>query len=518
MKNLLKYGTMVMAIVFVLISCDTDPNELGGEFLGIDIDNTIIEQDFEAIAFSAPSNPVQTNNFPSVQLGTYFDPLYGQSTFEFVSQLSLSRTGIDFSRNAEFKSVVLSIPYFSTSQGVVDEVTSYVLDSIYGNEGIDLQVYRSNYFLNSFDINNVDQAAAYYSDLGDVVDDNKGNAIEFLIGDPGLETTTTTIENFVPSPSEIQITKTVEGVETVTERLSPRLRLNLTTDFWKDLLVGSDGMLKFSSNSDFQNAFRGLYFKVIAASGDGNLSYLNLNGANININYISRFIDVNDTDGDGDTTEEISVDSSFDINITGNRVVFVNNEFPEPIQTVITNSFNPNTGSERLYLKGGPGVISFIDLFGDEDVLTELKAKNALINEANLEFYVDQAAFPIGTEASVEPESILLYDVVRRVPIGFGVLDRDSTSKRGVKYKIRITQYITDILSGAIDNNRLGLYVTQNVTLAGNSKVKNQVQPLVIESMPTGSAISHEGTVLHGNLSGDPAKRLKLKVFYTETN
>jgi hypothetical protein len=528
MKNLLKYGTMVMAVVFVLISCDTDPNELGGEFLGIDIDGTIVEQDFEAKAFSAPLNAVQTNRFPSVQLGTYSDPIYGQSAYEFVSQLSLSRVGIDFSQNAEFKSVVLSIPYFSRLQGVVDEKTTYVLDSVYGNEGINLQIYRSNYFLNSFDINNVDQAAAYYSDLGDLVDANKGDAIEFLIGDPGTQTTATTLENFTPSPLEIQILETVEGAETVQERLSPRLRLNLATDFWKNLLVGVDGILKFSSDSDFQNAFRGLYFKVSGTTGNGNLSHLNLNGANITINYVSRFIDVNDADGDGDTTEEIVIDSSFEINITGNRVVFVDHEFPGTIQTAITNSFNPETGSERLYLKGGPGAISFIDLFGvdndndgEAEGLTELRAKNALINEANLEFYVDQSAFPEGTDASVEPESVLLYDVVRGITIGFGVLERDSTTKKGVKYKIRITQHITDILSGAIDNNRLGLYVTQNASLPGNSKVKNQVQPVVIESVPTGSAISHEGTVLYGNLSrndDDPSKRLKLKIFFTETN
>ena len=77
MKNFLKYGTMVIAIVFVLISCDTDPTELGSEFLGIDINNIIVEEDFDVTAYSAGLNPVQTNNFSSVQLGIYDDPIYG---------------------------------------------------------------------------------------------------------------------------------------------------------------------------------------------------------------------------------------------------------------------------------------------------------------------------------------------------------------------------------------------------------------------------------------------------------
>ena len=84
MKNLLKYGTMVIAIVFVLTSCDNDPTELGSDFLGIDVDNTIIEEDFDVIAFSANLNPVQTNNLGSVQLGTYNDPIYGTTKHEFV--------------------------------------------------------------------------------------------------------------------------------------------------------------------------------------------------------------------------------------------------------------------------------------------------------------------------------------------------------------------------------------------------------------------------------------------------
>ncbi|WP_194851489.1 DUF4270 domain-containing protein [Nonlabens antarcticus] len=537
MKNLLKYGTMVMAIVFVLISCDTDPNELGGDFLGIDIDGTISEQDFDVKAFSAPVNAVQTNNFRSVQLGTYSDPLYGKTTYDFVSQLSLSRTGINFSENPEFKSVILSIPYYSRPQGVVSEKTTYVLDSVYGDQSIDIQIFRNKYFLNSFDINDVEQSAAYYSDLGEVINTSKGAAIEFLTGTPGNETSSSTLKNFIPSPLEIEINQTVDGVTSVRERLSPRLRLNLAPDFWKSLLVGADGMLNFSSDSDFQNAFRGLYFKVVGARGDGNFAHLNLNGASITINYVSKFIDVNDTDGDGDITEEIEVDSSFDLNITGNRAVLLDQNIPANVQNDIDDSFDPVNGSSKLYLKGGPGAMTFIDLFGPDndndgeaDALTDLISKNVLINEANIEFYVDQSVVPGGDS---EPERILIYDYVTRSlladfdisPNGassnfnhLGRLERNSSTGKGEKYKIKLTGHITQIINGDLDNNRLALVVSQNVGILGFSKVKNQTLPLEIKEIPVSAGISHEGTVLHGNLSNNPAKRLKLKIFYTETN
>ena len=37
---------------------------------------------------------------------------------------------------------------------------------------------------------------------------------------------------------------------------------------------------------------------------------------------------------------------------------------PNPLETQIANSFDPVNGSDRLYLKGGPGAVAVIDLFG----------------------------------------------------------------------------------------------------------------------------------------------------------
>jgi hypothetical protein len=182
--------------------------------------------------------------------------------------------------------------------------------------------------------------------------------------------------------------------------------------------------------------------------------------------------------------------------------------------------------------------MTFIDLFGPDndnngeaDALTELKSKNVLVNEANLEFYVDESSVE---EGASEPERILIYDFVTGNLLAdfeisqngasqnfshLGRLETDSDGNR--KYKIRLTNHIARILEDRIDNNRLALVVSQNVTLLGFSKVENQTQPISVMEIPTSAAISHEGTVLYGNLSrndDDPSKRLKLKIFFTETN
>ena len=535
MNKLLKYGTMVLAIVFVLVSCDTDPTELGSDFLGIDIDGTIVQQDFEAKAFSAPLNPVQTNNFPSVQLGTYTDPIYGETKYEFLAQLNLSSPGIDFGIDPVLDSVVLEIPYFSTRVGVNGEEALYSLDSVYGSGAIDIKIFENEYFLANFDSNDVDQIATYYSDFGEVLTGNIGAEILPLADANGSSDLT----GFKPSAEEVRLeTTNQENIVQVTGRKSPRLRQRLEPTYWENKIINlGAGDSRLASNSNFQNYFRGLYFQAIKRPlEEGVLTYMNLNDAVITLHYNSTYVDVSDLDGDGDTQDTFELSSTFELNMRGSRVVLTESDVPQEIQTAIDNSYNPANGSDRLYVKGGEaGAITFIDLFGPDadadgeaDALTLLRSKNVLVNEANLEFYVDQLKVPSG---STEPERILIYDFVTGRYLadfelsGSGInsnishLGRLEISNNGDrKYKIRLTNHISQVLAGNTSNNRLALVVSQNVSLLGNSKVKQQTQPLKVEALPISAAISHEGTILHGNLSEDPTKRLKLKVFYTEPN
>lgn len=96
-----------------------------------------------------------------------------------------------------------------------------------------------------------------------------------------------------------------------------------------------------------------------------------------------------------------------------------------------------------------------------------------------------------------------------------GRISRDS-GKNGEFYKIRITQYILNILKGEIENTKLGLSVSQNVNIITSAigdtpTTKNEI-------IPSSSIVSHEGTVLYGNGVNVPeSKRLKLDIFYTSS-
>ncbi|MEM9680768.1 MAG: DUF4270 family protein, partial [Bacteroidota bacterium] len=223
-------------------------------------------------------------------------------------------------------------------------------------------------------------------------------------------------------------------------------------------------------------------------------------------------------------------------------VNFITNNFDSSIMSAIQSSNDQVNGEENLYLKGGQGSMALIDLFGKDldgngepDSLTALKEKNWIINDASLVFHVNQDIVDDGSGIP-EPERILIFDLennsvladyqlngriaaLNEATTHLGRLERvdnSSETSDGVSYKIRLTEHINNIRSGDSENVRLGLVVSQNVTLLSNSSVQNQTSPISIESIPTSAAYSHEGTVLYGNLASDPDKRLKLEVHYTE--
>jgi len=50
--------------------------------------------------------------------------------------------------------------------------------------------------------------------------------------------------------------------------------------------------------------------------------------------------------------------------------------------------------------------------------------------------------------------------------------------------------------------------------------VLNTISPTrnYTEQVPSSSVMSHQGTILHGNTSADLTKRLKLQIYYTDSN
>ncbi|TBV28123.1 DUF4270 domain-containing protein [Meridianimaribacter sp. CL38] len=529
-KFALKYIAILTVLISSFIACDKDFASIDSDIINGDnathFNSSQIQ--YDVIAYNKKLPPVQTNNLPVNPFGVYNDPVYGRTTASFVTQLNISTLDPDFGENIELDSVVLTIPYFSTATEVnSDGSTSYKLDSLYSNNYIDLSIYESNYFLRDFDpTSEFDITQRYYSNASTSSSDLI-NPVEFEGQLLYFE------ENFQPSPDQIVLKEENEdGEMEISDRLQPALRIKLDNAYWQEKILDKEGEPELTNQNNFSDYFRGLYFKAEAVGGDGNFLLLNLASSNANITLHYTKDPISD---DGDR-----IASTYTIDFSGNRFNILENEYTIPL-----DDGDAVNGDEKLYLKGGEGSMAIINLFngdenGDSPELEEFKSNNWLINEANLVFYVDQDMM-IG-DNETEPDRVYLYDLKNQTPLidyyydltnttypllskanHLGALQREDTGSddlgKGIKYKIRITEHINNILLNDSTNVKLGLTVSSNVDFENNTvQYSFQTDDEDFNRIPGSSIICPEGTVLFGNNTTNEEKKVYLEIFYTEPN
>ncbi|MAP53611.1 MAG: hypothetical protein CL605_01785 [Altibacter sp.] len=528
-KNLLPKFTAILLSIIALSSCEEDLSPINSEIIGEQNFNSDLYVTDNLVAFSRKLFPVQTNNLPSYQLGIYNNEIYGRSTVNLLSQVTMELPNPEFGDSTELEKVYLYIPFFSTST-VSDEVTTYELDSVYGDAPINITLYESNYFLRDFDPNsNFEEPQKYYSNQGPLFE----NFLGPVIG---------TVEEFTPSADEIIAVEDDPATEEdEEERLPPGLRVELPIEFFKEKILDKEGEPELLNNNNFKNYFRGIYFKVTSSSNEGNLFLFNAAAARITLEYTFKTMGA---DPDAERN-----DASFELSLKGINVNTFDNELNPDIASQLLTPDVEN-GEENLYLRGGDGIISVIDLFGDvdnkkilngvlvdgqngvPDELDSLRVENWLINEANLIFYVDQSKIPGG---ATEPERLVIFNItegtlladydfdptVGEAPVNavvdhLGRLERGS-DENGDFYKIRITTHLSNVIRRDSLNVPLGIMVTQNVLVTDFQDLENTQSP-GIDKVPAATILSPQGTVLFGNNTANSEKRLKLQIYYTKPN
>ncbi|MFC0603241.1 DUF4270 domain-containing protein [Winogradskyella pulchriflava] len=559
--------SVFVLIVSSFIACDKDFATLESDIINQDIATnfdilSLSETNpalTEVITKTEALDPVQTNGVGFSALGLY-DDIYGRVSSSFVAQLTLSTYAPTFGDEAVIDSVVLSIPYYGSITDI-DEDGNYTfdVDSILPEASsynpIKLSLYESSYFIRDFDPNaEFNEEQVYYS--------NKYASSSEMISDASLMSNE--LSMLMPSPDPVNhVTLDAngnldindrgfiltelddEGETQVTSRQFPGIRLKLDPQFWKEKILDKEGDAVLSNANNFLEYFRGIYFKAEPVNDDG--SYLLLNTASTNSNitiYYTRLTP--STTDDPDETEQ----TSFTLNFGGNRINFLENSFDNESFEDLSEE-----GSSRVYLKGGEGTIGRILLFNgdneDDDpeinafeqfrsefVVTEdgkfVKSKR-LVNEANLVFYVDDNVLN-----GEEPDRIFLYDIENKTPLvdyfldginnalplfsvsnHLGPLQRvnDDPNENGIKYKLKITEHINNLLVRDSTNVELGLAVSLNVNLEesiGQRKVLTSDNSDF--TVPVSSVLTPRGTVLHGSNTEDESKKVYLEIYYTEPN
>ena len=569
LKNIALNNIAILSLFICgFIACEEEFATIDSDIINEDTATNfdVVSEKFEVISYTNVLDPVQSSNLGLQQLG-FYKGLYGETTASVVTQVNTSIFNPSFGENPVLESVTLSIPYFSRNIGTIgDNEVNYEVDSIFPRiEGDDeikeyapikLSLFENDYFLRDFDPNgDFDDMQLYYS--------NRSLSSGESIDETNLESRLiATIEELAINDREIRITEeNDDGEEVVTERFSPRIqeiwtRGASTEDdaviaYWTQKIFEADETLLSNSNN-FNNYFKGIYFKAESINDNGSLMLLNLSQpeANITLNY--SFDSTNEDDEDGRD------ESTFTLTFGPNRINFIDNNDNSSTVTFPTNDGDEVNGDDRLYIRGGQGAIANIDLtfnsttnsllnnfdnfkttFANYNQETgEFESFNRLINEANLIFYVDQeelANSGINTTNNQEPIRLYLYNKTNGTPLAdyfldlqnntlplisipnhLGILERDDDGN-GLRYKMRITQHIINLLTtNDSENVQLGLAISGNVNLEATVPQLDVLNPTdEDETIPLSSIINPRGTVLHGNASIVEDKKLQLQIIYS---
>jgi len=559
MKFFNRFFFLVIIGVFTItfISCEEDITTLGGGVVGnetLDVEKIT----YNVVAVNKKIEAVEVNKLPIYQLGNFNDPIYGNTEATITSQIQLPTLNPTFGNesqtdeenssqeNERVTAVYLNIPFLTNSSvtdtngnGITDNVErssgnnpmldentianlreparTFDLDSIFGGsigDSFKFKVERSTFFLRDLDpTTNFEETQEYFSNFQIPI-----TGMPEVLVDTTL--TITDMETLLKENEDNPDTADINESEQITGSILPGIRARLDKNFFQTNILDKEGASELLNQVNFTNFIRGLHLSI----EDDVLLLLDLRQASITIEYEYDAGDA--TESSSYTLNFLLVNPSTNI-ISGNAVnTLASQDYP----TEITDSYN-DTDASRIYLKGASGSYAEIALFS-EDNIAEIRQNNWIINEANLVFYVDQDEI---TSSSIEPLRLYLFNAETNAPLyspqfdlqdtrvslnSFlnydGILERDATGK-GLKYTIRITDYINDVITGTRDNAILGLTVTSDINSIATSNTMIEGDGEV--SLPLMSTINPFGTVLFGS-SEDVAddKRLKLEISYTIVN
>ena len=542
MKSL--HINIFIILLIAVFSCEKDFASFDSEVINSDnaINFSTNSLEYNLTTKSEMVNPVQTNNLPSFLLGSYNHPQFGRSNSSFVGQMVPSEYNHDFGDNVVLDSVVLTIPYFSRGIDTSEEGDiTYEIDSVYGNEPIKISVYRNNFFFRTFDpFSNFDTSQSYYS--------NGSLSVEEIIDVSQLEGELLfEIDDFTPSANQINLTQIdTSGNTYVSQRLAPALRFKLNNpndNFWETNFFENEGNQVLTNEPNFKEFFRGLFIKI-ESNSEGSIMLLNFASSNtkLTIHYTSDNTNVGDSDT-GSIDDIETNQHEYVMNFSGNLINLFDNENP-----IDVGLMDQSIGNENIYLKGGEGIISTLDLFsgsitddsGEEisefdhfkqffyDEVSDEPIR--IVNEAYIEFFVNQ-----NFSNDDEPERIYIYNYEQNTALIDYFLDQSVSSltinakinhleplvrdslddDKGIKYKIRITEHLNNLILRDSSNAKLALGVISDVASVQNYKILNDSET-EDKRLASGVILSPKGTILHGNLSPDVDKRPKIKIYYTE--
>ena len=411
----------------------------------------------------------------------------------------------------------------------------YQIDSIFGNREttFNLKIYELTYYLSSLDPeNNFESINKFYSNR-DLFDEGfSGEILHDSIYSLDFDELRF---NFSEDDSA---TPDIDEREKIESRLTPRIRVPLNKNFFQTNFIDKEGGQELANQDNFSNYFKGVIIRGENFS-DNLYMLLDISQASIKIEYEYDKYNKNGTEDDTSDDFIEKSNKSIPINLGGIKINTVsNNNYNQEIENQISLS-NQGDPTSKIYLSGSSGLHSKLNLFSSEkgtsSLLNDLRNSNWLINEANVNLYIDQFNFSLYSDLGII-NRLYLYNYEDSNPLNDYVLDETVTQNpdeiqntklyyggileyddNGLpyRYKFRITDHIKRIIRNDSTNVELGLVVTSNID---DISLRAAMASNQIIKYPSAAILNPLGVVLHGSHPEEEnnSNKIQLEIFYTE--
>lgn len=456
LKKFIKRGAVLGSFALIIsgvISCEKDFTDVNTSV----ITNNEFTTNDTLLDVIVSVNPVTSVRADGIQLGalgqyllgTYNNPHFEKIEASIVSQLQINTAfkvvdeeyGADTTVVTQIDTVYLKLPYQATLQAD----GTYELDSIIGDteKAFNLNIYEIDRFLNVLDPNdpsmfNEFQSDAMYQPM--LTELNATTNFQYIpkAGDTMMVVSRKLNTGSIYDKDTIKLTNSV-----------PFGRVPLKPDLLKQILLDRYETADFASQEAFDDYFRGIILRASEGTDPGSLISFNFNNGLTEYNPSIEVYYTNTVLVSGVAIDTIKKNDSFRLFGVRNSVYDMTTNNPSPVG--------------NFQIQGTAGNHADIALFGPDtdgnglpDQMEELRAKNWLINDARLTFYVNQDI--VGFDTIATPFRLFLYknglhpalikDVLSEGTAAFGGVLELTDEKKPDKYTFRITDYISDILSG----------------------------------------------------------------------
>ena len=506
-KKSVYFGVIILFIV-TIISCEKDFTDIATDVVKntkFDTKDTIIEVVVtnKAITSVRADGLDISGSLGQYLLGVYNNPNYEKIEASIVSQLTLDANikakdqaervyGNDTTVVTTIDTVFLKLPYQATLK--TGTTSDYTLDSIIGDKSkaFNLNVYQSDTYMSRLDPVDPSKTSKFQSNATYQIIPGELNVVSNYQFKPNEKDTLLVFKRRLSNGS-VYKTDTLKLTSN-----NPFARVPLNEAKFKQLFVDQFDSSDFETQEALNTYFKGLYIQ--ASGNEGSLAAFNIATTNaslkpsVEIRYTKTVVK-----GGSTVLDTIEKSASFAMsNFTTSLYKMTEKTYPV---------------DKNIIIQGTAGNRAQVELLNNSQ-LNNLKAKNWLINDAALTFYVNQDI--VGQDTIQTPFRLLLYkDGVVKSQMKDRITEGDAiyggnlviNDKKPDYYKFKITDYISDLLNGDSSYNPvLGLKVYNDPT---------DGLLTAIDTLVTDYSWNPKTVTLLNHLNSNGERRARLKISYS---